>query len=120
MIANVYFYEYSPDILETYWTKNDEKINHSKNNGKLSQMSNEHLSLTIRNVSPVDAGEYQLTAINAVGSSTSDIIVLGKVYFCYLFLKIFTLYLQRPVSLARCSCHSLTLYNGKTLVGLLC
>lgn len=49
-----------------------------KSGGKLSKTSNDTPSLTIRKVSPDDAGDYRLTARNAVGSSTSDAIVLGN------------------------------------------
>lgn len=73
LIGNLYVYDDSPGILETFWTKKEKKIS----GGKLSEISNENPSLTIRNVSPDDAGEYRLTATNAVGSSTSDVIVLG-------------------------------------------
>lgn len=80
LIGRMYFYDDSPDILETltFWTKNEKKINPEKSVGKLSEISNENPSLTIRNVSPDDAGEYRLTATNAVGSSTSEVIVLGN------------------------------------------
>lgn len=77
MIGSMYFYDDSPGILETFWTKNEKKIDPEKSGGKLSEISNDTPSLTIRNVSPDDAGEYRLTATNAVGSSTSDVIVLG-------------------------------------------
>lgn len=79
LIGNIYFYDDSPGILDTYWTKNDEKINLKGSSEKLSEMSSDIPSLTIKNVSPGDAGKYQLTATNAVGSSTSDVIVLGTV-----------------------------------------
>lgn len=78
LIGNIYFYDDSPGIIETYWKKNDEKINLEESSGKLLKMSSDISSLTIRNVNPGDAGKYQLTAINAVGSSTSDVIVLGS------------------------------------------
>lgn len=78
LIGNLYVYDDSPGILETFWTKNEKKINPEKSVRKLSEISNENPSLTIRNVSPDDAGEYRLTATNAVGSSTSEVIVLGN------------------------------------------
>lgn len=87
MIGNIYFYDDSPCIIETYWEKNDEKINLEESSGKLLEMSSDISSLTIRNVSPCDAGKYQLTAINAVGSSTSDVIVLGTVLFDIFYLN---------------------------------
>lgn len=81
LIGRMYFYDDSPDILETltFWTKNEKKIVPEKGGGKLlSEIINDTPSLTIRNVSPDDAGEYRLTATNNVGSSTSDVIVLGN------------------------------------------
>lgn len=87
LIGNIYFYDDSPGIIETYWKKNDEKINLEESSGKLLKMSSDISSLTIRNVNPGDAGKYQLTAINAVGSSTSDVIVLGTVLFDIFYLS---------------------------------
>lgn len=66
LIGSMYFYDDSPGILETFWTKNEKKIEPEKSGGKLSETSNDTPSLTIRNVSPNDAGEYRLTATNAV------------------------------------------------------
>lgn len=77
LIGNLYVYDDSPGILETFWTKNEKKKNPEESGGKLFKISDANSSLTIRNVSPDDAGEYRLTATNAVGSSTSDVIVLG-------------------------------------------
>lgn len=82
----MYFLDNSPDVLETFWTKNDERINNIERDRNIN-----YPSLIIRNVSPDDAGEYRLTAINAVGSS--DVIVLGilvidiRIYFSYLYLE---------------------------------
>lgn len=77
LIGVVITFYNSPGILETFWTKNDEKIQTEEGDGKLSEMNTDNLSLTIRNVSPDDAGNYQLTATNAVGSTKSEVIVLG-------------------------------------------
>lgn len=74
-------------LLKPIGKKNDEKINLEESSGKLLEMSSDISSLTIRNVSPGDAGKYQLTAINAVGSSTSDVIVLGTVLFDIFYLS---------------------------------
>lgn len=68
----MYFLVNSPAVFETFWTKNDERITTVERDQNIN-----HPSLIIKNVSPDDAGEYRLTAINAVGSSTSDVIVLG-------------------------------------------
>lgn len=91
LIGNVYFLDNSPDVLETFWTKNNERLNTEESGGKLSEMRIDNPSLTIRNVSPDDAGEYRLTAINAIGSTTSDVIVLGilVIYFVEIILLYF-------------------------------
>lgn len=74
LIGNVFIYDDSPGILEIFWARNDERVKYEESDGKLFIDSP---TLTIKNVSPDDAGEYQLTATNAVGSSSSDVIVLG-------------------------------------------
>lgn len=89
MTANIYFYDDSPGIFETFWTKNDKKINPEESGKVLSEMTTHNPSLTIRNVGPDDAGEYQLSAINDVGSSTSDVIILGIIDIKYYFLLTF-------------------------------
>lgn len=70
-------YDDSPDILEVFWTKNGEKIDARGSGGRLSDVTIDNPSLLIRDVNVEDAGNYQLTAVNAVGSTTSDVIVLG-------------------------------------------
>lgn len=70
-------YDDSPDILEVFWTKNGEKIDSRGSGGRLSEVTIDNPSIIIRDVNVVDAGNYQLTAVNAVGSTTSDVIVLG-------------------------------------------
>lgn len=76
-MAEVYFLENSPGILKTFWTKNGEKIDIKESDGKLSELINDNPSLTITNVGADDAGEYKVTAVNAVGSTSSEVIVLG-------------------------------------------
>lgn len=77
LIGNVFTYDDSPEILKSFWTRNDETIQFEDSDGNLSQMSIDNPSVTISNVGPDDAGEYQLTAINAVGLCKSDVIILG-------------------------------------------
>lgn len=77
MTGNLIIYDDSPEIQDFFWTRNDEPIKLEETDGKLSETRTDNPSLTITNVSPDDAGEYQLTAINAVGSCTSEAIVLG-------------------------------------------
>lgn len=84
----MYVYDDSPGILQTFWTKNDKSMNTRESKGKLSETRTDNLSLTITNVGPDDAGEYKLTAINAVGSTKSDAIFLGNLIFY--FVKYYT------------------------------
>lgn len=77
LIGNVSLYDDSPDILEVFWTKNGERIDTRGSGGRLSEVTIDNPSLIIRDVTAEDAGNYQLTAVNAVGSTTSDVIVLG-------------------------------------------
>lgn len=77
LIGNVIIYDDSPEMHNSFWTRNGETIDFEKSDGKLSETSTDNTSLTITNVSPDDAGEYQLTALNAVGSCASEAIILG-------------------------------------------
>lgn len=77
LIGNVFINDDSPGIFDTFWTRNKKKIKSEESGGKLFEEYIDSPTLTIKNVSPDDAGEYQLTATNAVGESTSDVIVLG-------------------------------------------
>lgn len=70
-------YDGSPGILEVFWTKNRGKIDIRGSGGRLSDVTIDNPSLIIRDVTAEDAGNFQLTAVNAVGSTTSDVIVLG-------------------------------------------
>lgn len=81
LVGNVFVYDGSPDILEVFWTKNGEKIHTEVSGGRLSTVTVDNPKLTIRDVSHIDAGEYKLTARNAVGETSSDIIVLGILVF---------------------------------------
>nr|XP_034321578.1 uncharacterized protein LOC105323062 [Crassostrea gigas] len=76
LIGNVSLYDDSPDILEVFWTKNGEKIDTRGSGGRLLGVTISRPSLIIKNVNVDDAGNYQLTAVNAVGSTTSDVIAL--------------------------------------------
>lgn len=77
MIGNVIIYDDSPGVNTFFWTKNSETIDFEECDGKLLETRTDNPSLTITNVGPDDAGEYRLTAINDVGSCTSEAIVLG-------------------------------------------
>lgn len=93
LTGNVFVYHGSPGIQRCYWTKNDKEIHgDTEESGRILLEGNfDKPSLTIKNVSPDDAGEYRLTARNDVGSRTSNVNVLGnfiiyivKCHFSYL------------------------------------
>eukprot|EP00105_Crassostrea_gigas_P007551 XP_011421835.1 PREDICTED: uncharacterized protein LOC105324463 [Crassostrea gigas] len=70
----------SPGIQEVFWSKNGEKIDIQGSGGRLSGVTIDDPSLTIRNVSQEDAGKYLLTAINAVGPNDSAVISIDVPY----------------------------------------
>lgn len=83
LVGNVFVYDGSPDILEVLWTKNGEKIDTQGSGGRLSTVTVDDPSLTIRDVSHIDAGEYKLIARNAVGTTSSDIITIGILIYIH-------------------------------------
>lgn len=70
-------YDDSPGVKNHFWTRNQKTIDFEECNGRLSETRTDNPSLTITNVGPEDAGKYKVTAVNAVGSTTSEVIVLG-------------------------------------------
>lgn len=87
--CGVFLYDESPALNDVYWTKNGMKIDIEQNNGKYSGMNINDPSLTINRVNHNDAGDYQLTAVNAVGETESEVIVLGnriQFFFWYVYL----------------------------------
>uniref|UniRef100_K1PUA3 Uncharacterized protein n=1 Tax=Magallana gigas TaxID=29159 RepID=K1PUA3_MAGGI len=48
LVGNVFVYDGSPDILEVFWTKNGEKIDTQGSGGRLSTVTVDDPSLTIR------------------------------------------------------------------------
>lgn len=78
LIGEVFPYE--PETV--FWSKNGEEIDTSKCGGKYSEVSVKDPSLTIFTVNEHDAGSYYFTASNAVGSTQSEIIVVGKSVCC--------------------------------------
>lgn len=77
LIGNVIIYDDSPGVNTFFWTRNNKTIDFKECDRKLVETRTDNPSLTITNVGPDDAGEYRLTAINEVGSCTSEAIVLG-------------------------------------------
>lgn len=76
LIGMVFLYGERPKIENLFWSKNGQKLQ-SQMRRKYSEVSINNPSLTIFDVNQHDAGSYQLTAKNAVGSSISEAIVLG-------------------------------------------
>lgn len=76
--CDVFLYDQSPALIDVYWTKNGVKIDIANSNGKYSGVDMNDPSLTINNANRKDAGDYQLTAVNAVGETKSTLIVLGN------------------------------------------
>lgn len=81
LVGDVFVYDGSPDISEVFWTKNGEKIDTQESGRRLSTVTIDDPSLIIRDVSHIDAGEYKLTARNAVGTASSDIITIGIPFY---------------------------------------
>lgn len=76
-------YDNSPGILSVYWTKDGKKIDINETGGRFSQVTVDKPSLKIKDVNLDDIGDYQLTATNAVGSTTCDVIKLGIIVYIY-------------------------------------
>uniref|UniRef100_A0A8W8NZT4 Ig-like domain-containing protein n=1 Tax=Magallana gigas TaxID=29159 RepID=A0A8W8NZT4_MAGGI len=75
LIGKVSVTDRYPLVHTVYWTKNGEKIDTITGGRKFSKVTIKNPTLTIHNVNHQDAGSYQLTAINAVGSNKSDIVL---------------------------------------------
>lgn len=88
--CDVFLYDESPAVNDVYWTKNGIKLHVSKSDGKYSGVDINDPSLIINSVNHNDAGDYQLIAVNEVGETKSEVIVLGKG-------KNYTLYLQQII-----------------------
>lgn len=79
LIGKVYLFSGKlPAIQDVFWTKDGEKVDTQGSGGKYSEVAVDDPSLIIYNVNHHDIGSYQLTAINAVGSTKSDVITLGN------------------------------------------
>lgn len=72
--GNVFLYEHHPVVHKVYWTKDGQEIDRG---GKYSKAETDDPSLIIFGLNKYDAGSYQLHATNAIGSTKSDIIILG-------------------------------------------
>lgn len=87
LIGMVFLYEERPEIQTLFWSKNGQKLDSQGMRGKYSEVSINNPSFTIFDVNQHDAGSYQLTATNAVGSTQSDDIVLGMNISFYIYSK---------------------------------
>lgn len=77
LIGNIFLYGNLPAVQTVFWTKNGRNLETEGNGDKFSNVSVDNPSLTIFKVNEYDAGHYQLTATNAIGSTKSDFIILG-------------------------------------------
>lgn len=85
--CDVFLYDESPAINDLYWTKNGIKLDVTKSDGKYSGVDMNETSLIINSVNHNDAGDYQLTAVNEVGETRSEVIKLGNDDKCALNLQ---------------------------------
>lgn len=76
LIARVFPYNKLSGIKEAFWTKNGEQLDTQNRNEKYSDITLDDPSLEIKNVNQQDAGSYQFTVTNSMGTRRSDIIVL--------------------------------------------
>lgn len=86
--CDIFLYDDSPALTDVYWTKGDIKLDTAKSVGKYVGVNITDPSLTINNVNYNDAGDYQLIALNAVGETRSNVIVLGNIIRFSIFLNI--------------------------------
>lgn len=78
MVGDVFVYGDLPAIQSVFWTKNGKEINTEGSGGKYTKVTVDNPSLTIFEANEFDAGSYQLTATNAVGSTSSEFLILGN------------------------------------------
>lgn len=95
LIGKVFLYDQRNATRDLYWTKNEEKIDTLNSGGKYSKVSTDDSSLIISDVNEHDAGSYQLTATNEVGSTQSDIIVLGNTVWQTNVANVYTIQVLR-------------------------
>lgn len=77
LIAKVFPSDKASLFENVFWTKNGVGIDIRRMGRKYSKISTGNPSLTINNVNQQDAGSYQLIAVNSVGSTVSDTVILG-------------------------------------------
>lgn len=94
-----------PAIKTIYWTKNGKQLEMEDGGEKYSEVNTRNPSLTIHNVNQHDAGTYQLTATNAVGTTSSEI-VLGNTIGVK---EMFSLFKEKCY--VRCKCMYIICFN---------
>lgn len=95
LIGKVFLYDKCNATTDVVWTKNGNEIDTLNSGGKYSKVSTDDSSLTISDVNEHDAGSYQLTATNNVGSTQSDVIVLGNTVWQTNAVNVYTIYEHR-------------------------
>lgn len=88
----MFLYDNCNATTDVFWTKNGNEIDTLNSGGKYSKASIDDSSLTISDVNEHDAGSYQLTATNDVGSTQSDVIVLGNTVWQTNVVNVYTIY----------------------------
>lgn len=78
LVGDVFVYGGLPAVQNVFWTKNGKEINTEGSGGKYTKVTVDNPSLTIFEANEYDAGSYQLTATNAVGSTSSEFLILGN------------------------------------------
>lgn len=78
LIGKVLPYDQFNATRDVFWTKNGKKIDTLNSEEKYSKVNGDDSSIIISDVNQKDAGSYQLTATNEVGSTHSEDIVLGN------------------------------------------
>lgn len=78
MVGDVFVYGDLPVVQNVFWTKNGKELNTEGSGGKYTKVTVDNPSLTIFEANEYDAGSYQLTATNAVGSTSSEFLILGN------------------------------------------
>lgn len=87
--CDVFLYDESPTLTDVYWTKDGIKLNIGGRGEKYLGGDVNNQSLIINNVNYNDDGDYKLIAINPVGETRSNGIVLGNILRFQVFVNIF-------------------------------
>lgn len=86
--CDVFLYDELPALTDVYWTRGGIKLDIATQGGKYLGVNLTDPSLTINNVNYNDAGNYQLVALNVVGETRSEVIILGNKIHSSIFTSI--------------------------------